>query len=267
MPANSENFSPPLAHLLPSVDADEVVAIERAVHNITDATVRGLGSNLCSFYLTGSLTSGDFHRDSSDIDFTAITNTEIDSEQESSLQAAYTEVRTSGHWWDSRTEGVFLTKDFCAEPNTNPTRRHALKTSGELVITPARSDWIVQLKLAQQNGIWLAGEVELQAISTPVTTEQLLKVTNLSSMPFIKRPEADVQPARTTALHVLSACRIAYTRSEGTIVSKVTSADWAKNRYPDYSQIIEKALLKRGDCSEVLCHDAYDFIDILTNTI
>ncbi len=241
--------------------------IESAVERFTDITLRVLGSNAYALYLSGSLTSGDFDKDSSDIDFMVITRSDISLDEVDQLKGSYRDLRSSGNWWDSRTEGIFLPRAFCQEPTLMPTKHYVLKTNGEYMKSQERSDWIVQLKLVEQSGVRLGGDGSIDSdMMVSIGDEQIKQIATMSSIPFVERPDTNNQPMRTTALHVLSVCRVAYTNMTGEICSKVRAADWATQIFPDYADIIRQAIRNRGAYEYGPCYDAYDFIDVITNT-
>lgn len=232
--------------------------ITEAIAKLESVTEDVLKENLCASYLSGSIVTGDFDLDSSDIDLFVVTNESISAKTIEDLKREYKRIRGEGGWWDGRTEGVFLTKEFCESPSSVASCQYVLKTNGDFVLSQNRSDWIVQLYIAREYGTRLQGQ-DIQEF-TPTITPAQLQDSSIEAMPFIMEPEEDQQTERLTALHVLSACRQLYTKTTGKVGTKSEAAEWTKQLFPSKEKIIDEALLKRGSFDYSDCRESYSFI-------
>ena len=252
-----QEFEPQLRSILEPLPN----GVDEAIIRLADTTQSVLGDNLASMYLAGSLVCGDFDPDSSDIDFTTIIHEPIGAEQATELQDSYRRLRTDGGWWDSRTEGVFLPAGYCAALPVEASSQHVLKTNGDFVPSLERSDWIIQLHTTRQRGLLLRGHVKIDEIMLEVPSERLREAMRGGAAPFIMRPESSEQIERVTALHVLSACRLAYTYTTGNVGSKPEAAKWATATFPEFKPVLMEAIQKRGSFETAPYGSAYDFID------
>src|SRR5437899_12936465 len=67
-----------------------------------------LGKKLIGIYLYGSLVSGDFDTESSDIDLLAATSSDIDEEDFDNLQKMHNDFANTHKEWDDRIEVAYL---------------------------------------------------------------------------------------------------------------------------------------------------------------
>lgn len=235
------------------------------VMSIVDATTAALmdcfGNDLVGIYLSGSLSMGDFDLNSSDIDFVVVLRRPLeDAAFLAALQETHNRLRTDGGWWGTRLEVVYLPAHFCRVISLEWTQHWMLTTGGKLVLSKPRSDWIVQMYIAREYGPHLAGAAAAETIVE--VTEDQLRASVHGAAPFIRRPEGDVQIERTLALHVLSACRLLYTKTIGTIATKSQAATWADNFFHgEWSGIIGSALATRGGRRLVPCASSYALVE------
>ena len=69
-----------------------------------------LGNQLVGMYLYGSLSSGDFDPESSDIDFLVVTTSTLSDKAIADLEAMHHRIWKSGLKWASRLEGSYIPK-------------------------------------------------------------------------------------------------------------------------------------------------------------
>lgn len=245
---------------------DEVERIRGAINRFVEVTTRTLGDDLCSLCLTGSFSAGYFDIHSSDLDFLCITKSTLQTSQIIELQLAYRELKEKGLWWDTRTESVFLPFSYCSNPTPDSSCQYVLRTNGDFLLSQERSDWIVQLYLAKKFGILLAGGTKINEIVPEIHATQLKESCN-NAIPFVQSPKTTMQLERITALHVLSTCRLAFTKQTGQIGSKLEAGRWIIKNFPKYATIVEESIQKRGSYREGAYHDAYVFIDAMKEKI
>jgi hypothetical protein len=83
-------------------------------------------------------------------------------------------------------------------------------------------------------------------------------------MPFIKRPDCELQTERILALHVLSACRLLYTRMTSAVATKSQAAVWAKAFFRgEWNGVVDAALASRAGRRLVPCAAGYELVDMV----
>ena len=67
-----------------------------------------LGSQLVGMYLYGSLSSGDFNPETSDIDFVVVTEGALPPERVAGLEALHQRLWAGGAYWAAHLEGAYV---------------------------------------------------------------------------------------------------------------------------------------------------------------
>ena len=70
-----------------------------------------LGDHLIGLYIHGSLASGDFNPQTSDIDFLVVTDADLSAEAFSTLKTMHARLFASGLAWSQKLEGAYLPKE------------------------------------------------------------------------------------------------------------------------------------------------------------
>ncbi len=203
-----------------------------------------LGTQFVGLYLYGSLSSGDFNPQSSDVDFLVVTNGELPPTTVIRLETMHRELAASGLKWATKLEGSYLPLAHLRryDPDAPPCPQI---NEGRFYTAVHGPDWVIQRHILREKGVALAGPA-LRPLIDPVSPEQLHKAMNgvlqgwwapmLDDPSFLKR--ADYQ-----AFGVLTMCRVLYTLDHGEIASKPVSARWAKGQLEAaWTPIIDQAL-------------------------
>ena len=210
-----------------------------------------LGDNLFGMYLFGSLASGDFDADTSDIDFAVVTHAAVDAATQAELGQLNTRIQASGSPWAAKLEGSFLPlhafEDFNPACTTYPT----IGMGGRYGLDHKGIEQALQRFLLREDGIALAGP-EPRSFIAPVSP-QALKAETLDVLHGWWQAQLD-DPVRLRrrgygAYAVLTMCRALYTLETGGMASKPAAARWARPRVPDHWRgLIDRALVWRdGD--------------------
>src|SRR5687767_4542592 len=102
-----------------------------------------LGNQFFAMYLYGSLSSGDFNPETSDVDFLIVTDGQLSPDTIATLESMHKRLWESGGIWAERLEGRYMPKDDVRrfQPDRAPTptiNEHEFYLDGE------GSDWIIQ---------------------------------------------------------------------------------------------------------------------------
>ena len=115
--------------------------LEKAKTILTDQFV--------GMYLYGSLSSGDFHPDASDIDFLFVTRVALSAATISKLETMHNELWKSEMDWASKLEGSYIPqiplRRYEANGEAYPTINEA-----RFYVAPHGSDWIIQRHIIQE---------------------------------------------------------------------------------------------------------------------
>ena len=228
------------AHPTPYID------INALLEQILSRMQTILGNKLIGLYVFGSLVTGDFDYDSSDIDLIAATSTELNEEEIERLKLMHQDIALQEKAWDDRIEVGYISVE-----NLKKSQSHfplALISPGEAFhVTEADSAWIINRYVLREKGITLFGpppkilvdpipQVELMHAVQKFIREWREWITNMEI----------IRPRKYQAYAILTACRALYTSRQGKFVSKKQAALWAEKELPEWSSLIRRALIWRN---------------------
>lgn len=193
-----------------------------------------LGDQFIGMYLYGSLSSGDFDPDSSDIDFVCVTRGLLPDETVDSLATLHSDLWASRLDWADRLEGAYVPQDILrwAVPAAPPV---PTLNEGRFYRAPLGSDWDIQRHIIREQGRVLSGPPPaslIDAVSLDALRTAVLGVLREWWLPMLAEPSW-LRTAEYQAFAVLTMCRALYTLAHGQIASKPVSARWARQTLPD----------------------------------
>jgi len=188
-----------------------------------------LGDSFTGVYLHGSLATGDFNPQTSDIDFLVVTEKRIPEETFSSLKKMHARLFLSGAAWSQKLEGAYIPKDDLRHHDPEHGSIPWLGMDGHFAMETLGSDWIIQRWILREKGVIVAGP-PLTSLIDPVSTQDLRQAVRLSlkewwSPPF-PSPQR-FQKGEYQAYAVLTMCRSLYVLEHGRVASKPEAARWA----------------------------------------
>ncbi|MEK7327663.1 MAG: aminoglycoside adenylyltransferase domain-containing protein [Chloroflexota bacterium] len=222
-----------------------------------------LGERFIGLYLYGSLASGDFNPQTSDIDFVVVTADELPGETVSTLKAMHARLAASGLKGATRLEGDYI--PLLALRRYDPTRASYphLGVDGHFEVEQHGSDSVIQRHTLREQGVVVAGS-SLQTLIDPVQLNDLrravLELLREWWLPQLHNP-ARLQSSEYQAYAVLTMCRALYTLQHGIVASKPVAARWAQEALDErWAGLIEQALAWRPDAQLDNLTETLDFI-------
>ena len=229
-----------------------------------------LGSQFVGMYLYGSLATGDFNPESSDLDFCVVTQDVLPSEIINQLEAMHKQVWASPSKWTAKLEGSYLPQSLIRRHDPNGPACPTVN-EGSFYLDPRGSDWIIQRHVIREQGIILAGpdpKTLIDFVSPEDIRMAVLGLLNEWWFPMLDNPIWIVERgSEYHAYTVISMCRALHALEHGVIASKPVAAEWAKARYKDQAHIIEKALASQSGEAEGFADDAMDFIRLVKRNV
>ena len=215
--------------------------IDRLLESLLSHTRNIFQERLVGFYLYGSLTTGDFDSDSSDIDLLAVTSSQITAPEFDALRAMHREFARDNPEWDDRIDVVYL-------PVT------ALRTfrseKSPIVISPGESfhvregealiDWLQNWYVIRESGLALFGPPP-KAIIPPITREEFAEAVRRYAAEVSERVKHEMD-RKGQAYTILTMCRALHVLRTGKQASKRQAALWAQQELPEWSRLIQDAL-------------------------
>jgi hypothetical protein len=205
-----------------------------------------LGDQLVGVYLFGSLALGDFDPATSDIDFVAVTVSEVNDSQLGALQALHAHLFASGLPLADQVEGAYLSR-AALRVYDPATARHPHLDRGEADLRrqPFYTDWVIQRFSLREHGVVLLGP-PIKTLIDPITPAALRAAVR-DLLHFWWAPMlSDTSRLEHTgyqAYAVATFCRMLYTLEHGGLVSKPAAGRWALSHLdPRFAPLIQRAL-------------------------
>ena len=210
-----------------------------------------LGENLVGLYLRGSLVTGDFIPETSDLDLMAITERPIDAAGFEALAAMHAHLAASPNRYANRVEITYL--DRAAARRFEPGLRHPTLGQGEtLAWSEHGANWLLERWSVRAHGVALRGP-DPQSLIDPVPAAALRAAVRnrLRDWADWANDPADPDwqlPRRHKAYVVETMCRILYTLARGTLASKPQGVAWALTTLPEpWRSTVDQSQAWRAD--------------------
>lgn len=233
--------------------------VNQILHMLLGNVKEILRDEFLGMYLYGSLSSGDFHPKASDIDFLVVTRNPIPENIIHELKEMHNRLWKSSLRWASKLEGSYIPQ--------HPLRRYqpsveAYPTINEarFYVAPHGSDWIIQRHIIREYGKVLDGP-DPKSLIDPVPPEEIrravLGILNEWWFPMLDHPAwLRDHDGHYHSYAILTMCRVLHALEYGTIVSKPLAAQWTRENFKEWSQVIEQALDQRIDKGHYELYDA-----------
>lgn len=199
---------------------------------------------LVGLYLYGSLTTGDFDPESSDIDLLAATSADVSEAEFAALRAMHLDFECDNPGWEDRVEVAYL--------SVTALRTFRSKRSPIALISPgepfhmkeAGRDWLMNWYVVREQGVALFGP-PADALIAPITWEEFAGCVRDYATEWGDRIN-DVPDRKGQAYAILTMCRALYVHMTGEQASKRQAAVWAQKELPQWSGLIQSALTWRA---------------------
>jgi len=202
-----------------------------------------LGEKLMGFYVYGSFATGDFTEGISDLDTTTLLKEELAEEDLAKLAAMHNAFADRHPDWRDRIETQYVTVSAL---RTFRTVRHPMAniSPGEpFHLIEGGSEWLSNWWMIRQHGITLYG-VPPAGMIPPIADEEFFDV--IAS--YVREAPEWALPytaSGSQAYTILTMCRALFTLHHRRHTSKQAAAAWAREAYPQWADLIDKAVYWR----------------------
>jgi predicted nucleotidyltransferase len=221
-----------------------------------------LGSEFIGMYLYGSLASGDFDQQTSDIDFVVVTAHELPDDLIAALGTIHDRLAASGLALATKLEGSYL--PLATLRRYDPSyRRFPSINEGRFWVCGHGNDWVIQRHILREQGVVVAGP-DLRPLIDPLHPDALRQAV-LDALdewwwPMLDDPER-ISTREYQVFAVLTMCRALHTLQHGVIVSKPVAARWAQSAFgPSWAALIKRALVWRPGMPGDELSETLDFL-------
>jgi hypothetical protein len=227
------------------------VEVEQYLATLLGDIQAELSSNWVGLYVRGSLVTGGFRLESSDIDLLAVTERLVSDEEFVRLFALHTSIAQRDHPFATRFEIAYM--DRANLRRFEPGHRFPTLGQGEtLVWTEHQSNWILERWLMRALGVALAGPPPDTLIDPVAAGEMVVAVRDrLQDWALWASDINDPEwhwPRAHKAYVVETMCRALYTLAHAEIGSKQQSVTWARKNLPEpWRALVERSQSWRTD--------------------
>ncbi len=195
-----------------------------------------LGPELVGIYLRGSLASGDFEPERSDIDLLVVTETALNEAQFTHLKAFHDQIAASDNAYARRIELAYIDRQSLRV--YHPGQQHPTLGQGEELSWQVHgANWLLERWMLREEGRTLTGP-NPKTLIDPIPAPGLKGAVASRVLDWAAwaRDEADPDwqlPLSHKAYAIDTMCRILFTASKGALTSKADSVAWALDTLPE----------------------------------
>jgi predicted nucleotidyltransferase len=221
----------------PSTFDPAVIGVLDAVR---EAILSIAGQSLIGLYLFGSLVDGDFDPRISDVDLIAVLEDTPNEELATQLRRVHEVLARAMPAWDDRIEVIYISKKGLANCRTGATTIGVISPGERFHLVRAGRDWVLNWYPARENALTLIGP-PIHSLIPPIPAAEYVEELRLYLADFLNRMEEDATPG-WQAYAILSICRGLYMIKCGRRVSKREAASWAQREFPQWADLIDRAV-------------------------
>jgi predicted nucleotidyltransferase len=210
-----------------------VITIRDAIVGVTDRSLLGL-----SVY--GSLATGDFEPDVSDIDLIVVLRDPPDEALVRRLGTMHECLARAESEWNDRIEVDYVSVRGLARCRTHATTIARISPGERLHLVEAGRDFLLDWYPARQVGLSVLG-APLASLIPPIPEAEYLEEVRSYLASFARRFDEHSSPG-SQAYAILTMCRGLATLRSGDRPSKREAADETRREFPRWSNLIDRAL-------------------------
>jgi len=208
-----------------------------------------LSPNLVGLYLYGSLVTGDFDPEISDIDMLAVVSSDVDQEQFERLHRMHGDLEAQNPKWKDRIEVQYVSIYALQTFRTETSRIAAISPGEPFHFKDAGSEWLINWYTVRERGQVLYGP-DPSAHIPPISKGEYLQTVREHATMWVEWLEQP-QDQAWQAYVILTMCRILYAIRLGEQPSKRKAAHWLSGEHPDWAWLVRKALVwRKGERDE-----------------
>ena len=260
-------FALQLAKPTPYPDVNEVLnQLHKKVQGI-------LGNNFVGMYLYGSLSSGDFNPETSDIDFLVVTTETLSNVKVARLETMHNETWATSPKRAGKLEGAYVPRELIRRHDVHGAACPTVN-EGRFYLAPRGSDWSIQRHVVRESGVVVEGpdpKTLIDFVSPDDIRTAVVGILREWWFPMLEDPSwLTDHGSGYHSFAILTMCRALHALEHGTIVSKPAAARWSQGQLGDrWSKVIEQSIQaqKPGEGKYDLLADALALIRYTRDTL
>ncbi len=254
-----------MRHTLEQIKPTAYPEVNQVLNLLLSHVKQLLGDQFVGMYLYGSLSSGDFDPETSDIDFLVVTTDTLSEEKISQLEAMHKETWATSLKRAGELEGSYIPKELIRrhDPNGAPC---PTVNEGQFYVAPLGSDWIIQRHVVREYGVIIEGpdpKTLIDFVNPDDIRGAVLSVLWEWWFPMLEDPSwLREHGGKYHAFAAITMCRALHALELGTIVSKPKAVQWAREKLGNpWREVIDKAVAAaRHEGQDGFLDETLDFI-------
>jgi hypothetical protein len=150
---------------------------------------------------------------------------------------------TTNPEWDDRIEVIYISTQRLANCRRETTNIGVISPGEPFHVVEAGREWILNWYPARENGVRLIGP-PIDSLIPPIPSAEYIHEVRRSLVGFANRIADDALPG-SQAYAILTMCRGLYTIRFSERLSKSEAASWARQEFPQWADLIRRALAQR----------------------
>lgn len=205
-----------------------------------------LREKLVGLYLDGSLVIGDFEPGISDIDLVAALSDEISDDEFNILKDMHDQLVKNHKEWYDRIEVCYITVDALKKVRSSTSQIVNISPGEPIHRLESSKEWLMNWYLTREKSKILFGPSPKEIIE-PISKEEFIQCVKDHTKSWNKWIQ-NMRNPYAQSYAIFSLCRAYYTVKNGEQVSKKQAAYWTQQELPEWSAVIQNALLwRKGD--------------------
>lgn len=205
-----------------------------------------LQAQFVGMYLYGSLSSGDFNPETSDIDFLVVTTDTLSDETIAALADMHNRTWATSLKRAGKLEGAYVPKELIRQHNVDGAPCPIIN-EGKFFIEKLGSDWIIQRHVVREYGVVIEGpdpKTLIDFISPDEIRGAVMGTLHEWWFPMLADPTwLRNGESGDRAFAVITMCRVLHALKHGTIVSKPKAIQWTRTKLGEpWKTLIDQAV-------------------------
>ena len=192
-----------------------------------------LRERFVGLYLYGSLATGDFAPETSDVDFVVVTSAELTGGDVAALAALHARLATAGGL-AAKLEGSYIGREALRRYDPAHARHPHLSHEAPFGVVQHGADWVIQRFVLREHGVVIAGPPPLELIDAVSPAQLREAVVGVLRDFWAGQGCSDefLRPRAYQVFAVQTMCRALHTLEHGGVASKPVALRWALAALP-----------------------------------
>jgi hypothetical protein len=218
--------------------------IDEILNQLLSEMQKVLSTKLLGLYLYGSLVSGDFDHDISDIDMLAVIASDLNETEAADLKHMHEEFVRQHPTWETRIEVQYFSTEGLKTFRTQSSKMGNISPGEPFHIIDSGIEWLLNWYFVREHDLILFGPSSHQFIP-PISREEYLQAVRDHTRQWTEYVKNTKTSWHGQSYAILTLCRALYSYTNGEQVSKNTAAEWAAQELPEWASLIQNALAWR----------------------